>query len=80
MGQSEIEVNICNRRKARENAYDQVTIGFGFHWLRKWREFCQPIAEHSGVKPKQIESVITFNTQLKTSLIRVCFGFALLAR
>ena len=37
MNQSEFEANICNRRQARENACEQVTIEFGFtsYWLRK---------------------------------------------
>ena len=37
VNQSELEANTCYRRQARENAYEQVTIGFGFasHWLRK---------------------------------------------
>ena len=43
MSQSELEVNTSNRtgRQARENACEQVKIGFdfGFHQLRKWREF-----------------------------------------
>ena len=57
-----------NRRQARENARVQLAIGFGFasHWLRKWREFCQPITERSKAKPKQTR--ITFDTQLKTAL------------
>ena len=43
--QSELEANTCNRRQARENACDQVTIGFSLasDWLRKWREFFEPI-------------------------------------
>ena len=28
MNQSELEANTCNRRQARENACEQVTIGF----------------------------------------------------
>ena len=54
--------------KARENAGDQVVIGFSFasDWLRKWREFFRPIAGRSKAKPKQ--SLITFNTQLKIAL------------
>ena len=35
-------------------------------WLRKWREFCEPIREHSKAKPRQMR--ITFDTQLKTAL------------
>ena len=36
MNQSELESNTCSRRQARENACEQVTIGFGFtsEWLR----------------------------------------------
>ena len=39
MKQSELEVNTCSRRQARENPYDQMTIGFSFasDWLGKWR-------------------------------------------
>ena len=35
------EANTRNRRQARENASDQVAIGFGFtsDWLSWWREF-----------------------------------------
>ena len=46
----------------------RVTIGFGFTsgWLRKWREFFQPITERSNAKPKQMR--ITFDTQVKTAL------------
>ena len=37
MNQSEFEANACNRRQARENACDQVMIGFGLvsHWLAR---------------------------------------------
>ena len=54
----------------RENECMQLAIGFGFasHWLRKWREFCQPITEQSKAKPKQMQIIITFDTQLKTTL------------
>ena len=49
------KANTRNRRQARENACDQDMIGFGFtsYWLRKWREFYQPITERSDAKPKQ---------------------------
>ena len=70
MNQSEFEANSWNRRQARENAYERVTIGFGFasHWLRNWREFCQPIIEGS-IKKKQKSTRISFDTQLKTSYL-----------
>lgn len=37
ISQSELEVDRCNRRQARENAYKQVAIGLGFtsDWSRK---------------------------------------------
>ena len=40
MNQWELEANSRIRRKARENARDQVAIGFGFasDWLSRWRE------------------------------------------
>ena len=40
MNQSELEANTCSRRQARENASDQVTIGFGFtsDWLIKFSQ------------------------------------------
>ena len=52
-------------KKARENERVQLVIGFDFasHWLRKWREFCQPIKERS--KQNQSKRWITFDTQLK---------------
>ena len=47
MNQSEIEANTSNKRQARENACEQVTIGFVLtsDWLRKWRELFYPIRE-----------------------------------
>ena len=41
MNQSELEAHTCNRRQARKNASEKITIGFGFtaDWLRKWNEF-----------------------------------------
>ena len=55
--------------KARENARVQQAIGCGFapHWLRRWREFCQPITEQSKAKPKQ--TIINFDNQLKTAVL-----------
>ena len=63
MNQSEFKANTRHRRQARENACEQVTIGFGLtcYWLRKCRELCQPIQERSRVKAK------LFSTQMKTA-------------
>ena len=30
MNQSKLKASKCSRRKARENMYEQITIGFGF--------------------------------------------------
>ena len=58
MNQSELEANTCNRRQARENACEQVAIGFGFtsDWSRKWREIFEPITEQSKAKPKKTQN------------------------
>ena len=60
MSQSELEVNSCSRRQARENACEQVTCGFGFtsDWSRKWREIS--FTNH--------KANAGINTQLKTAL------------
>ena len=65
---SELQVNTCNLPEVRENASDQVAIGFSFvsDWLRGWREFSKPIIERSEAKPMQ--SRITFDTQMKIAL------------
>ena len=49
MNQWELKANTRNRRQARENACDQVAIGFGFasDWLTRWREIFKPITERS---------------------------------
>jgi len=43
MNQSELEAPTCNERQARENACEQVAIGFGLtsDWLRKRRDQTQ---------------------------------------
>ena len=53
--------------RARENADDQVAIGFSFEsdWLRKWREFSKQIIKRSEVKQNQSNLGVTFDTQLK---------------
>ena len=68
MNQSELKVNTHNRSQGRENASDQVAIGFSFtsDWLRGWHKLFRPITECS--KAKQTQSWITFNTQLQISL------------
>ena len=55
----------CKRPEARENASDQVAIGFSFasDWFKGWYEFSTPIKERS--KEKAMHSRITFETQLK---------------
>ena len=55
--------------QARENAGDQVAIGFSFEsdWLREKRESSGPITERSETKP--MRSWITFNAQLKIALM-----------
>ena len=48
-----IQVKVSKLLKARENAFDEVAIGFGFEsdWLREWHEFSGPITERRKVKP-----------------------------
>ena len=45
ISQWEHRVETGNLLKARENASDQVVVGFSFtfDWLRLWREFPGPI-------------------------------------
>ena len=74
MNQSEFKANTRNRRQAREKACERGTIGFGFtsYWLRKWREFYQPITEHSNAKPKQKHNYFRHsieNRSISTELI-----------
>ena len=53
-------ITLTNHRtrthNARENACEQVTIGFGltFDWMRKWREIFKPITKRSNAKTKQL--------------------------
>ena len=64
--QSELEANKRNRRQARENACDQVTIGFSLEsdWLRKWRKFFKPIRE-SVLKQNQSKRILLSTQYLK---------------
>ena len=71
MNQSEFEANTRNQRQARENACEQVTIGFGFtsNWLIKWREiFLVYHKWKSAPMQNHRNSEITFDTQLKITL------------
>ena len=68
MNQSKLEEITYRRRKARGNAQEQATIGFGFtsDWLRKWREIFKPITKRSNTKPKQTQ--ITFDSHVIIAL------------
>ena len=57
----------CDFLKAREKSRVHVAIGFGFasHSLINWREIFQPITKRSNCN-----RVITFDSHLKTALIR----------
>ena len=61
MSQSEWGANTCNRRQARENACEQVTIGFGFT-LISWDSSARFVAMQN-----QSNREITFDAQLKTA-------------
>ena len=70
--QSELEVNTCNRRQAREDTAhktnrDQVAIGFDFtsDALKSGARFLNQ--SQSDVKRNQSKTRITFDTQLKTT-------------
>ena len=51
-------------KKSRQGAF-----GFGFdsHWLKNWRDIFKPITKRSNH-----DRVITFDSHLKTVLVRVC--------
>mgnify|MGYP007094272054 CR=1 FL=1 len=71
MNQSQFLAIICNSLKAREKSRVRGAIGFGFtsHWLKNWRESFQPITK-SGNRNR----VITFDSHLKTALLKVRFA------
>ena len=62
---NELKVKTAKSPKARENAGDQVVIGFSFasDWLRDWRESSGPMTERS--KTKQRLFWISFDTYFK---------------
>ena len=66
MDQSELEANKSNRRQVWENAYDQVTILFGFrcHWLRIESGASSQNQTRRVVRQNQSKREITFDIQL----------------
>ena len=71
MSQSEIKADTCNWRQAREKTCDRGTIGFGLtsYWLRKWREFYQPITARSNAKPKQKRNYFRHSIENRSKLL-----------
>ena len=74
VNQSEFLAITCNSLKAREKSCVHGAIGFGFdsHWLKNWRESFKPITKRSNRN-----HVITFDTHLKTALVRVAMRIAI---
>jgi len=64
LSQSKLEVMACRCRKARENEFERVTIGFGFtsDWMKNWREFFRQTRSVVSAKPK-----LFVDTQLETA-------------
>ena len=58
MNQSEFQAITCNLIKAREKlrVHGSIGFGFGFHWLKNWREILELIT-----KCKNREHEITFD-------------------
>ena len=67
MNQSQFLTITCNSLKVREKSRVHGAIGFGFasYWLKNWRESLKPITKRSNRN-----HVITFDSHLKTTLIR----------
>ena len=55
-----------SKKQNREKSRVHGVIGFGFasHWLKNWRESCEPVIKSSNRK-----RVITFDSHLKIALI-----------
>ena len=47
MNQSQFLAITCNLLEARERSRVQGAIGFGFHWLKNWRDSFKPISKRS---------------------------------
>ena len=69
MNQSEFLAITCKLLIAREKSRAQRGIGFGFHWLKNWREILKPITKHSNGN----DGIITFDSHLKTTLQTIYF-------
>ena len=75
MNQSKLEVITRSRHKAWENVHSRATIGFGFtsDWLKKSLRGARTLNQSlSEVMQNQSNSLITFDTQLKTALYNIC--------
>ena len=68
MNQSQFLAITCNSLEAREKSRVHGAIGFGFDsdWLKNWRESFKPITKRSNRN-----HVITFDSHLKTAIIKV---------
>ena len=64
MNQSELVANTCGRHQAQENAYEQLTVCFGFTagWLIKWREIFKPVKKRNNKKKSIAKLLSTLNT------------------
>ena len=67
LNQSQFLAITCNLLKAREKSRVLGAIGFGFasHWLKSWRKCFKLI-----IKRSNRNHVITFDSHLKTALMR----------
>ena len=65
MNQSKFLAITCNSLKAQQNSHTRAAIGFSFafHWLENWCEIFDLNA-----KPSNRNHVITFDSNLKTTL------------
>ena len=59
-----------------------ISFGLASHWLRKWRELCQPIIESSKAKPKQTRNYFRHSIENRSKnkgLLKIKLHFALLS-
>ena len=64
-------LKFLSKKQNREKSCVHGAIGFGFasHWLKKWRESCEPVIKRSNRK-----RVITFDSHLKIALIIINYN------